>query len=504
MPPNLTARVVEACDDVLASMPPGQERDLVQAVRSKLQDPLRVAIAGQVSGGKSTVVNALLGQRLAAVDAGECTRVVTWFRYDHHERVELVLRSGKRRTVGFEPGSWLPTSFDVEAAELSRIEVSLSNEHLRDATIIDTPGGNTHRSNEAKARDLLGLGHRGGSGQARDTRLAMSRADALIFLMPHLKAIDVEILNQFRALYRGTGLSAINAVAVLSKIDKLTSIDQDPWPAARGIARRARSELRAVVSDVIPIIGLLAETASTDRFTERDATALERLAELDELDREDALMSVEDFLNFPHAEVALDHRRHLLDMLDLYGVKRCLELIDAKQTGAAVLLRHLGDASGFAPLRSIIFDTFAPRADLLKASAGIGDLRRVSYLATDRNTARLLRGLRDQLERLELDADLQDLRLLEVLQRVQTGELTLPEDLVRDVSRLVHMSAPPLQVGLAADASAAEVAASAELHAASWRALANDRRRPPAENRMAHEVARAYERVWEGADAMVA
>ena len=46
----------------------------------RLDEPLRVAIAGRVKAGKSTLLNALVGERLAATDAGECTRIVTWYR----------------------------------------------------------------------------------------------------------------------------------------------------------------------------------------------------------------------------------------------------------------------------------------------------------------------------------------------------------------------------------------------------------------------------------------
>ena len=50
------------------------------ATRQRLDEPLRVAIAGRVKAGKSTLLNALVGERLAATDAGECTRIVTWYR----------------------------------------------------------------------------------------------------------------------------------------------------------------------------------------------------------------------------------------------------------------------------------------------------------------------------------------------------------------------------------------------------------------------------------------
>ena len=38
-----------------------------------------VAIAGKVKAGKSTLLNALVGEEIAPTDAGECTRVVTWY-----------------------------------------------------------------------------------------------------------------------------------------------------------------------------------------------------------------------------------------------------------------------------------------------------------------------------------------------------------------------------------------------------------------------------------------
>ena len=55
--------------------------DAVDAVTQRLDEPLRVAIAGRVKAGKSTLLNALIGERLAATDAGECTRIVTWYRH---------------------------------------------------------------------------------------------------------------------------------------------------------------------------------------------------------------------------------------------------------------------------------------------------------------------------------------------------------------------------------------------------------------------------------------
>ena len=66
----------------------------------RLDEPLRVAIAGRVKAGKSTLLNALVGERLAATDAGECTRIVTWYRHALGYRVVADLRpSGDPRAA---------------------------------------------------------------------------------------------------------------------------------------------------------------------------------------------------------------------------------------------------------------------------------------------------------------------------------------------------------------------------------------------------------------------
>ena len=68
-------------DHALEALTDDRARDAVASIRRRLDEPLRVAVAGRVSAGKSTLVNALLSQRVVPVGAGECTQVVTWLRY---------------------------------------------------------------------------------------------------------------------------------------------------------------------------------------------------------------------------------------------------------------------------------------------------------------------------------------------------------------------------------------------------------------------------------------
>ena len=73
----------------------------VDEIAGRLSEPLRVAIAGKVKAGKSTLLNALVGDQLAPTDARECTRVVTWYRDAHTYRVVAHGRDGSSRQCPF-------------------------------------------------------------------------------------------------------------------------------------------------------------------------------------------------------------------------------------------------------------------------------------------------------------------------------------------------------------------------------------------------------------------
>lgn len=108
-------------------------------IGARLAEPLRIALAGTLKAGKSTLVNALVGDDIAPTDATEATRIVTWFRHGPTPRVTANHRGGRRANVPITRRGGL--SFDlrrINPAELIDLEVEWPAEELIDATIVDT------------------------------------------------------------------------------------------------------------------------------------------------------------------------------------------------------------------------------------------------------------------------------------------------------------------------------------------------------------------------------
>ena len=131
----MMATALRLCDEAGGALAPAARSELT-ALRTSLTEPLRVAVVGRVSTGKSTLVNALIGRRVAPTAAGECTQLVTWYRFGAPDRAELVLRDGSTVPLPFD-GS-LPETVAVDPVRIERIEVRLQSGPLRNLTLIDS------------------------------------------------------------------------------------------------------------------------------------------------------------------------------------------------------------------------------------------------------------------------------------------------------------------------------------------------------------------------------
>ncbi|GAA2557449.1 dynamin family protein [Winogradskya consettensis] len=486
----LTTRVATLCDDVVAGVGP-EAGEQVRYVRERLGEPLRVAIAGRLKAGKSTLVNALIGRRVAPTAAGECTRVVTRFRYGTADRVDAVLRDGTRRSLPLDDDGMIPQRLGVSAGRVAYLDVTLTSAKLRDLTVVDTPGL-ASSDTQVSARAAAQLGEAATApfdGDIdEDSSQEVAAAEAVVYVFTQaVRADDVRALEAFRAASARLASSPINALGVFGKVDTLVGGAGDPWPVAGPLAEQQATLLARTVSEVIPVAGLLAETGESGRLTSADCAALQRLSTLPAGELQVLLASVDLFRTRP-APVSAEHRERLLGLLDLYGIGFSLAQLAADpQLGTGELVRRLVAASGFPRLQNTVEQTLRWRADAIKSGWALSRLERIAGhtpAGPDREV------LQDATERLLREPAYHRLRLLEVAQRVATGRVTLPVVWEQELIRLAT-SDDPRWVLRRPQAGPDELAAAAVEAANRWRVYAVAGA-GPAQSRVAQVAQRGF------------
>ncbi|MEJ2863159.1 dynamin family protein [Actinomycetospora flava] len=448
----VTTRLVTLCADTRDRLRTPELRERLDALVTRLSEPrIRVAVGGRMNAGKSTLANALLQERLAATGATETTRLVTWFRHGHQARIRVHHRDGTDRLVPLDPGGGVGATVSRDGEEISHLTVETPNDALTRHTLIDTPG-----------MDSL-------SKLDPDSLAALGDADAVVYLMPHPGERDVEAIEAVRGWAGGLRLGAANMLGVLSRVDTLSGED-DPWPTARRVADRYASELRAVLSDVVPVAGLLAETARGPDFSETDARALRTLAEADRAGVLRKLRTVQRFRAWEECPLADDERERLLDLLGLHGVRVGLELLDEGRRATPALLEGFAERSGIETVLERIETVFVAGADRLRASAGIAALEHL-WDAPDEVDRRALLTLQSELDRLRLEPALRQVDLAAALVDLEAGRMRLGDEDVARLRDLATGADDARRLGLPADAGPDEVAAAATAQIPQWRRL---------------------------------
>ena len=466
----LSTSLATLCERLTAEIGPDAGQQVAQ-IRDRLGEPLRVAIAGRLKAGKSTLVNALIGRRVAPTAVGECTRVVTRFRYGTADRVDVVSRDGTRRSLPLDDDGMIPRRLGVPAARVAYVDVQLTSERLRELTVVDTPGlASTDTRVSARAEEVVGsTGAPFDADIDADSAGEVAAAEAVVYVFTQaVRADDILALEAFRAASARLATSPINALGVFGKVDTLVRGPADPWPVAGPLAQQQAALLARTVSDVVPIAGLLAETAATGRLTAADGDALRSLAGMP-TDQLRVLLASADLFRAQPAPIGTEQRERLLGLLDLYGIGFALAQVAADpRLSTGELIRRLDAASGFPRLRHALDQTFRWRSDAIKAGWALARLERLAghtRTETDRET------LLDAVERLLRDPAYHRLRLLDAAQRVATGTVPLPDDWEAELTRLATSDDPRWILRLP-HAGPDELAAAAIAAANRWRVYA--------------------------------
>jgi hypothetical protein len=450
---------------------------------ARLDGPLRIAVAGKVKAGKSTLLNALVGEQIAPTDAGECTRVVTWYVDAQFPRVKMYPRGSdpQQLTINRSGGG---LSFDLNGfpvEKVDKLEVEWPSQSLRTQTLIDTPGIASLSADTSS---------RAGAFLAPED--APTQADAVIYLMRHLHNTDVRFLESFfdQGVARAT---PINTIGVLSRADEIGAGRLNALTSARKIARRYRADdkIRGLCQTVVAVAGLLAQTGRTMR--QGEFTALTALAAMPRSDIEAMLLSADRFSRTEldsHDAPDAQSRAHLMERFGMFGVRLATTLIRQGMTDPTAISNELVKRSGLDELRSVLSTQFSERRDLLKARSALLAVDLVLTREPRPDTA----PLAAEVERILAGAhEFAELRLLSAL---RAGAIKLPKEVLQEAERLLggDGGAAPARLGLEPDASSQEVWDAAIDAAGQWRR----RGESPLSSRAVADVARQVVRSCEG------
>jgi len=199
----------------------------VVAARERLARPLTIAIMGEFSAGKSTFVNALLGQTVAPMGVLPTTSTINVFRRGASGGARVHYRDGRIATLAAEDVEpFLHGLDDTEAARIRHVEIERTGGRVGNAAVVDTPGLNALDAyHEQVAREFL------------------DEADAVVWLFSATRsgaATEAGMLASLRAGGR-------QVLGVLNKVDTL---DDDEKVE---LVEFLRKQLGEVLVEVVPL-----------------------------------------------------------------------------------------------------------------------------------------------------------------------------------------------------------------------------------------------------------
>jgi hypothetical protein len=441
---SLVVRTTAVADRAVAAYAGSPAEAASLEIRRRLDQPVQVAIAGKVKVGKSTLLNALVGEELAPTNASECTRIVTWYRGAEVCQVTAVPLEGQPHPIAFSRERALDVDLTNTPAESLRwLLVDWPSERLRSMTLVDTPGI-ASLSTDLSRRTTAFLD---------PTSEEPGTVDAVIYLMRHMHTADVRLLESFHD-HDLAQPNPVNCIAVLSRADEIGVCRLDAMKSARAIAARyvAQPSIRRLVQDVVPVAGLLAQAAVSLR--EEEYRALRALAAAGVRSTSPVLGSIQE-LAAEHTEVDdvvdANQRRILVERFGLFGVRWSVEWLSRSvDPTASDLAVALSEVSGLTHLRQTVVQQIGARSGLLKARSAMTALARLA-------TTHPVDGLAESLE--QLLASAHELAELRMLNAMRLGAVPLKDEQLAEAEALFERSgqAPAARIGLPADADQAEV-----------------------------------------------
>ena len=199
----------------------------VARAASDFDQPLLVTVMGEFSSGKSTFVNAFIGEDVAPTGVTPTTATINVVKYGRERGGRILYHDGRAESLTWaELFERLP-ALDADAArQVSVVEILLPLEQLARVHLVDTPGLNSILpEHEQVARGFI------------------SRADAVVWLFAVQqagKASEREALARLKD-------EGVRVLGVLNKVDQIDAKEK------AALTRHVEKELGGLVEAVVPV-----------------------------------------------------------------------------------------------------------------------------------------------------------------------------------------------------------------------------------------------------------
>ncbi len=362
---------------------PGELAGRLEQLAARVERPCVLAVVGRMKAGKSTFINALLGQDVAKVGVTETTATINRFSYgtpiDPQRPVRCHWRGGRYEDVS---RAFLDSLQGSDAEALRRaegidyLEYLLPIPFLRDVSLVDTPGtAAVVDEHQNRTAEFLNLHRQMRDRHSEQTQRLGSEADAVIYLVGQVpRATDQAFLEEFGQATGGQS-RALNAIGVLAKIDLQAEILARRTELAGKVAR----QLKANLNTVVPVSAGLHQTLNG--LCENDCRGLLLLmnqlrqippSRLNKLLDSDELYEM-DFADCP---VSVADRVALRGTMPWTVFTTIARLAADPTLDAQGVARQLEDLAGFAPLREVLERHFFKRARFLRRYAVLNEARK--------------------------------------------------------------------------------------------------------------------------------
>ena len=221
----------------------------VEEVIENINSPLTIMVMGEFSTGKSTFINALMGEAITKVDAKPTTAVITKLVYGERDRIVVHYQDGSSKEYGREEFERLTAEADAQSNELHErmdyVERTLPIDMLKSMSIIDSPGLNSIKSVH---EDM--------------TRHFMDKADTVLWMFDANKPGSQTEIDALKRLN-----PRLTPLVLVNKID---GIDEEEGDSVEGILEGVERRLENNKIEAQGYLGISAKMAFKGKTENRD------------------------------------------------------------------------------------------------------------------------------------------------------------------------------------------------------------------------------------------